>query len=215
MKIRWLGHSCFQITTADGVRIITDPYDSSIGLKLPFVSADIVTTSHGHFDHAAASEVHGTPKVVNSPEGLDYGKVKIRGIATFHDESEGAERGRNIMFVIQVTEQNANVTICHAGDLGHALSPRTAEDLKGVDVLMIPVGGVYTLDAAGAQKVVEQIEPHIVIPMHYKIKGLSIGIAGVEAFVAGRKDVSRLKEMEITGRDMPPQTRTVILERFA
>ena len=105
MKIQWLGHSSFLMTTNDGIRIVTDPYDSSIGLKLPFVTADIVTTSHGHFDHAAVSEVHGAPKIVNSIEGLDYGKVKIRGVATFHDESEGAERGRNIMFVIEVAEE--------------------------------------------------------------------------------------------------------------
>ncbi len=215
MKIQWLGHSSFLMTTNDGVRIVTDPYDSSIGLKLPFVTADIVTTSHGHFDHAAVSEVHGTPKIVNSIEGLDYGKVKIRGVATFHDESEGAERGRNIMFVIEVAEEGGAVSVCHAGDLGHLLTPGMVEELGSVDVLMIPVGGVYTLNAAGARRVVEQVEPHIAIPMHYKIPGLSLGVAGVEEFIAGQKEVAGLKELDVSSRDLPPRTSIVVLERSA
>ncbi len=215
MKIQWLGHACFLITTADGVKIATDPYDSSIGLKLPPVSADIVTTSHGHFDHAAVSEIHGTPKVVNSPEGLDYGKVKIRGVATYHDEHKGAQRGPNIMFVISAADDGGSISVCHAGDLGHLLTPEMVEGLKGLDVFMVPVGGTYTLDAAGARKVVDQIGPRIVIPMHYKIPGLSLGVEGADKFLAGQQEVTRLKELEITGRDLPPKMRIVVLERSA
>jgi len=213
MKLQWLGHACFLITTSENLRIVMDPYDSSIGLKLPHVSADIVTTSHGHFDHAAVSEVHGTPKVVNSTEGLNLGNVKIRGVAAYHDEHEGAERGQNIIFLVEITEGRECFTICHAGDLGHTLTPQIVERLGGVDVLLIPVGGYYTIDAAVARKVTEQIKPRIVIPMHYKMRGMSLPISGPEKFVEGKKDVKRLNELVLTKRnDLPRETQVVLLE---
>jgi L-ascorbate metabolism protein UlaG (beta-lactamase superfamily) len=214
MKMQWLGHACFLITTSGNLRILTDPYDSSIGLKLPPVSADIITTSHGHFDHAAVSEVQGTPKVVNSTEGLDLGKVKIRGVATYHDEHKGAERGQNIIFLIEIIEGRETFTICHAGDLGHTLTPPTLERLTGVDVLLIPVGGFYTIDGVGARKVTEQIKPRIVIPMHYKIRGVSLNISGAEKFLEGKKDVKRLNELVLTNRaELPPETQVILLEK--
>jgi L-ascorbate metabolism protein UlaG (beta-lactamase superfamily) len=214
MKIQWLGHACFLMTTSANLRILTDPYDSSIGLKLPFVSADIVTTSHGHFDHGAVSEVHGTPKVVNSLEGLDVGKAKIRGVASYHDEQKGAERGRNIIYVFEIIENGETFTLCHAGDLGHTLTPEIIERIGGVDVLMLPVGGTYTVDAAGAWKVVEQISPRIVLPMHYRIRGLKVNVGGVEKFIEGRKDVSRLRELSLSRRrDLPIDTQVILLER--
>jgi L-ascorbate metabolism protein UlaG (beta-lactamase superfamily) len=214
MKLQWLGHACFLISTSDNVRILLDPYDPSIGLKLPFISADIVTVSHGHFDHAAVGEVHGTPKVVNSTAGLDLGKVKIRGVATYHDEQQGAERGRNIMFLIDVIEGGETFTICHAGDLGHALSPEVVKRLDGVDVLLIPVGGNYTIDGAEAKKVTEQITPRIVVPMHYKIRGLSVNIGGPEKFLEGFKDVKKVKELALTKRrELPIDMQVVVLEK--
>jgi L-ascorbate metabolism protein UlaG (beta-lactamase superfamily) len=216
MKLQWLGHACFLMTTKENVRILTDPYDSTIGLKLPFISADIVTVSHGHFDHGAVSEVHGTPKVVNSTDGLDLGKVKIRGVAAFHDEHGGAERGRNILFVFEIIENGETFTICHLGDLGHTLTPDIVERLEGVDILLIPVGGTYTVDGRGARKVVEQINPRIVVPMHYRMAGLQVNISGPEKFLEGQKDVRKLKELTIAKRnDLPLSTQVIMLERTA
>ncbi len=212
MKIRWLGHASFEITTKAGTVLVTDPYDPSLGIKLPKVSADVVTVSHDHFDHAAVNEVGGKPTVINSLAGGEVGDIRISGIGTFHDESGGSQRGKNIAFIIEVKENGGTIRLCHAGDLGHTLDEAAAEKLKDIDVLMLPVGGTFTLDAADATRVVEQIKPGIVIPMHYKIKGLDLSIAGADEFLAGKKDTARLGEHEIAGKDIPTRTRVVVLE---
>ncbi|MFH1550279.1 MAG: MBL fold metallo-hydrolase [Planctomycetota bacterium] len=212
MKIRWLGHASFEITTKAGTVLVTDPYDPSLGIKLPKVSADVVTVSHEHFDHAAVNEVGGKPAVINSLAGGEVKDVRISGVGTFHDESGGSRRGKNIAFIIEVNENGDTIRLCHAGDLGHTLDEATAGKLKDIDILMLPVGGTFTLDAAGATRVVEQIKPGIVIPMHYKIKGLDLDIAGADGFLAGKKDTARLGELDIAAKDIPTETRVVVLE---
>jgi L-ascorbate metabolism protein UlaG (beta-lactamase superfamily) len=182
MHITYLGHSCFKIqdkTTSDGITVLTDPYDKSVGLRAPSLEADIVTISHGHADHNNKDAVRNTAFVVDTAGEYDVKGVLIEGVDSFHDEKNGAERGHNIIFRITVDD----VSIVHLGDLGHILDTKQLERLSGADILLIPVGGKYTLDAKKAVEVVSQIEPRIVIPMHYKTEGVKMEIDGVEKFI--------------------------------
>jgi L-ascorbate metabolism protein UlaG (beta-lactamase superfamily)/uncharacterized membrane protein YesL len=188
VEIRWLGHACFLITAGDGTRILTDPFDDTVGYDLPTVPADIVTVSHAHFDHNNVGVVQGSPEVVDSPGDRSFGGVRIRGVHTCHDTKGGALRGRNIVFIIETD----NVAICHAGDLGHVPSDETVKNIGRVDVLLIPVGGTYTLDARGAEEAVRKLGPKIVIPMHYKTRDLKLTeLDSAERFLAGLSRVER------------------------
>ena len=139
----------------------------------------------------------------------------LRALEMLRDETRSGTMRRTLNAIRQTLDDGGSLSVCHAGDLGHLLTPEMVEGLKGLDVFMVPVGGTYTLDAAGARKVVDQIGPRIVIPMHYKIPGLSLGVAGADKFLAGQQEVTKLKELEITGRDLPPKSRIVVLERSA
>ena len=188
VEIRWLGHACFLITAGDGTRILTDPFDDTVGYDLPTVPADIVTVSHAHFDHNNVAAVQGCPEVVNAPGDKSFGGVRVRGVQTCHDTKGGALRGRNTVFVIETDD----ITICHAGDLGHVPSDETARNIGRVDVLLIPVGGTYTLDAKGAQEAVRKLDPRIVIPMHYRTPDLKLTeLDTAERFLAGLSRVER------------------------
>jgi L-ascorbate metabolism protein UlaG (beta-lactamase superfamily) len=212
MKIRWLGHASFEITTKGGTVVVTDPYEDSIGISMPQVSADVITVSHGHFDHAAVSEVGGNPRVIDSAAGGQFKDVKVTGISTAHDESGGSKRGKNIVFIIEAKDDADTIRLCHMGDLGHTLDAATAAKLKNVDVLMLPVGGTYTIDSSGATKVVEQVTPGIAIPMHYRIPGLTLDISGVDGFLGNKKNVVRQRELNVARKDIPAPTRIVVLE---
>ena len=188
VEITWLGHACFLIAAGDGTRILTDPFDDTVGYDLPAVPADIVTVSHGHFDHSNVGVVQGSPEILNSPGGRSFGGVRIRGVQTYHDTKGGALRGHNIVFIIETDD----ITICHAGDLGHVPSDSTVQSIGRVDVLLIPVGGTYTLDAKGAQEAVRKLDPRIVIPMHYKTPDLRLTeLESPERFLAGLSRVER------------------------
>ncbi len=163
MEITWLGHSCFKIKGRKTI-LVTDPYDKSIGLNLPKTQADIVTVSHDHHDHNNVQAILGDPKVVDGPGEYEIKKVVIYGISSFHDQKQGAERGSNTIYLIEFD----GLRLCHLGDLGHNLTDSELEEINGVDVLMIPVGGVYTIDAELSSKIINEIEPRVVIPMHYK-----------------------------------------------
>jgi len=179
MEIKFLGHSSFMIKGNKQV-IVTDPYDDKVG-KFPSVKADIVTCSHDHHDHHAVDKVDGNPKVIDFPGEYEIGGTFIEGIPTFHDGSQGSERGENIVFSFYMED----IHVVHLGDLGHKLNDEQLDKIGDVDILMIPVGGVYTIDAAQAQDVIEEIEPRIVIPMHYQMEGIDIsgGIAPVTGFL--------------------------------
>ena len=219
MTIQWLGQACFKIAakTPSGAEIIvvTDPYSNEIGLRLPKLSADVVTVSHDHFDHNNLGEIKGNleavPFVVKEEGEYETKGVFAQSIATFHDNKEGAERGRNIMFLLHVDD----VTILHAGDLGHALTDEQIEAIGDLDILLIPVGGKYTIDAKGAAEVVKQLEPRIVVPMHYKIPGIKEDFSGVEPFLKlfGNK-FETMKKLKIGKKDlMGEETKVVLLER--
>lgn len=188
VQITWLGHACFLIVAGDGTRVLTDPFDGTVGYDLPAVQADVVTVSHGHFDHNNIGVVQGSPQVMDSPGKRSFGGVRIRGVQTYHDTKGGAVRGPNTVFIVETD----GMTICHAGDLGHNPSDEAVKNIGEVDVLLIPVGGTYTLDAKGALEVVRKFDPRIVIPMHYKTPDLKLtGIEGPERFLAGMSRVER------------------------
>jgi len=200
MYITWLGQACFKIQSKE-VTIVTDPYENKTGLKLPRLNCDIVTVSHDHYDHNDTKSLPGTPFVINTPGEYEIKGAFIWGLPSWHDEKEGAERGDNIIFIYKFEE----LRLAHLGDLGTKLNDEQLEKLKGVDVLMIPVGGIYTLDAVKAAEVVNQIEPRIVIPMHYKIPGLKIKLDPVDKFCSemGVKSYEPEEKLRLTKKDLP------------
>lgn len=183
MLISWYGHSCFKIQTkpqrgADEVVIFTDPFDKSIGLKPPQGNADIVLISHNHSDHNNFSNLKGDPFVVDALGEYSVKDVFVEGISSYHDKEQGASRGLNNIYTIR----SEDLLVCHLGDLGHTLSEEQIDEIGDVDVLMIPIGGKFTLNAEEAEKVISQIDPKIILPMHYKVPGLKADIDGKEEF---------------------------------
>ena len=193
MKIQWLGHSSFRIVGSKTV--VTDPY-GGIGLAFPEVRADIVTVSHGHFDHNAVESVGGEPAVVDDAGMHKIADVTIKGYNTAHDDVQGAKRGGNIIYLITMD----GYTIAHLGDLGCMPDHSVLGALEGVDELLIPVGGTYTLDAAGACETVGLLKPRIVVPMHYQTSALAFPLDPVEPFLTGLSGwtIHRLQQSECT-----------------
>lgn len=214
MKIKWLGHSCFLMTSESGARILTDPFDSQVGYPLPSVEADIVTTSHDHFDHGYIKAVKGKFMHLSEPGDFIQLGIDITGISTFHDEVEGKKRGRNVIFVFDID----GLRICHSGDLGHIPSARQTEAIGKIDILMLPVGGTYTVDASDAYKTVKILKPAITFPMHYKTPAINFLIDGVDKFlkeagVSGRLEIFVQKqEIEITSDNLELQPKVLVLE---
>lgn len=214
MEITYLGHSSFRIK-GKTVTIVTDPYTSEkVGFKFPKLEANIVTVSHDHFDHNQAHLIAGDPKIVSGPGEYEIAGISIFGTHTYHDNKNGEERGANTVYVMTID----GINVCHLGDLGHALTDEQLDSIGNVDVLFIPVGGVYTIDPSEANQVVMQIEPKIIIPMHYKTPGLAISkaeeMSGVEEFVKeiGIEPV-RDNKFVITSDKIPEEVQLVVLER--
>jgi len=210
MKIKWLGHAAFLITLDSGTRIITDPYETGNGLNYGRIEepADIVTISHDHFDHSNVATVQGNPQVVR---GTTEAKgIKFRGIPTYHDEAGGSQRGSNIILCFEVD----GVNVCHIGDLGHPLSDTQLAELGEVDILLIPVGGFFTIDARVASQVCDQLKPRVIIPMHYKNDKCAFPIASVDEFLRGKNNVTRLdsSEVEFKPEELPASTQIMVLK---
>ena len=182
-QIIWHGHACFEIT--DDLTIVTDPHDGkSIGIETPMVKGDIILVSHDHYDHNSVRTVEKKDSAVVRDAGKKKVKgVEIEGIESFHDEVKGAKRGKNIIFKFKVDD----ITFCHLGDLGHIPDKEILDKIGEVDILFIPVGGVYTLDADSAWETANLIKSRIIVPMHYKIQGLSLPISDVDPFLAKNK----------------------------
>ncbi len=215
MKIRYLGHATFLITTADGVRIITDPYEpggygGAIGYGPITEEADVVTISHEHGDHNYLAGVPGHPEIIRGP-GWHLGKeVPIHGVAAHHDASGGQERGEVTIFVFDVD----GVKVCHLGDLGHVLNHDQVRQIDAVDVLLLPVGGMATVDAATAAEVANQLGAPVIIPMHYKTEKLGFPFAPRDDFLRGKSNVKLLghSEVEITRQSLPEAPEIWVLE---
>ncbi|HHV72356.1 MAG TPA: MBL fold metallo-hydrolase [Clostridia bacterium] len=180
MRLRWFGHACFELVFDNGTVIVTDPFDASVGYPLPDVRATAVTSSHDHFDHNYVEGVKGDPQVIKGVGRYRVGGVDIKGIASFHDANRGQERGENTIFVFD----DGNLKVAHLGDLGHELTASQLDLLGPVDVLLIPVGGFYTIGPEEAANVVESIKPKVVIPMHFKTEAIDFPIAPVDDFLA-------------------------------
>ena len=179
MKIQWLGHSCFKLTESTGTTVVTDPYDSYIGFKMEPVSANIVTMSHKHKDHSAIANVTGNPTVIEGTGAWEIGGVGVTGLLSYHDNDKGAKRGENTIYLYRMD----GIDICHMGDIGQEMNVLLGESIGTVNVLMIPVGGNYTVDAEQAKEYVDFLMPDIVIPMHYKTENSELDIDDVDAFV--------------------------------
>ena len=212
MKVKWLGHAAFLITASDGTRVITDPYEPGDRLTYAPISesAQIVTVSHRHGDHNNVDAVKGNPMVVNSLESRKIKGIEIKGIATYHDTDKGAQRGENIIFCVTVDD----VRVAHLGDLGHVLSEEQIREVVPVDVLLIPVGGLYTIDGRAASQVAEALVARIVIPMHFRTARCGFPIADAEPFLKGRANVRKIdgSEVEFTKESLHEATETVVLK---
>ncbi len=214
MKVKYYGHAAFLITSNQGTRIITDPYkpgafDTMSYGKIPD-EADVVVVSHDHDDHNNSGELPGNPEVVRTPGKRSVHGIEFNGIATFHDTSSGRERGENIIFSFTVD----GIIICHLGDLGHALSQNEVEAIGAVDLLLIPVGGFYTIDSKAASEVARQLNPSIIIPMHFKTGKCEFPITPVDEFTKGKPKVKVMNSSEISldkGK-LPKETEIIVLQ---
>lgn len=214
MKIKYFGHSCFLLTESTGTSVVCDPYDESVGYALPAVSADAVTVSHHHYDHDCLKKITGSPVVLDKETGYELPGVKINAIKSFHDDCLGKERGENVIFKFRMD----GLEICHLGDLGEECSTDLLESILPVNVLLIPVGGNYTIDAAMAKEYVDRIMPDIVIPMHYRTKDCRLDIAKVDDFLNefDGEDVTITEaekgaEIEISRDDLDGEHTTIIV----
>lgn len=214
MKIRYLGHSAFVLTSDDGKKVLTDPYESgsydgAVGYKPITEKVDVVTASHEHEDHFCTTGLPEGYEVVKTPGKHEAAGFHINGVKTYHDTSGGKERGRNIIFTVEID----GVRVCHLGDLGHTLSGEQAAAVGKVDVLFVPVGGYFTIGPKEAMDVIETLDPSVIIPMHYKTDVLGFPIAPVDDFLslAGDHDRADTYEVELTRDDMGSK-RILVLE---
>ncbi|HMA83353.1 MAG TPA: MBL fold metallo-hydrolase [Candidatus Thermoplasmatota archaeon] len=201
LEIRWHGHSCFEISNK--YTLITDPHDGkSIGIPTPMVTADMVLVSHNHYDHNSTKTVaNENTTIITDKRKRTIHNISLKGIPTYHDICQGEKRGENTIFLFTIED----ITFCHLGDLGHVLSEKQIESLGTVDILFIPVGGTYTLDIDKTWDLISKINPRIIVPMHYKIEGLSLPIAPVDTFLSQAPyDVLKVgNQIDIEPEDLP------------
>jgi L-ascorbate metabolism protein UlaG (beta-lactamase superfamily) len=216
VNIKWLGHAAFLITAGSGVRIITDPYESgAYGGQISYGEildkAEIVTISHDHGDHNYAQGIGGSPAVLKEPGSCQIKGVSFKGLPTYHDTAEGKERGKNIIFVIEID----GLKICHLGDLGHFLSANEMKELDKIDILLTPAGGrPATLEPLEVTQLAEQINPRIIIPMHFKTQKIGFPFRPLEDFLAGKERIKRLNtsELTISKENLPANTEIIVLQ---
>ena len=212
MKIKFLGHAAFMITSDDGVKIITDPYKTGPGFNYGEIneSADFVAASHDHFDHANVDAIGGNPQVMRRAEVASAKGIEFKGIISYHDDEGGRMRGNNVIFCFELD----GLRVCHLGDLGHLLDEKQKVEIGKVDILIIPVGGYYTIDAKTATEVCDQLKPGVIFPMHYRTdKGLHV-IAGVDDFLRGKVKVKWLdtSQVEFKAGELPEAGQIIVLK---
>ena len=210
MDIDWFGHSCFRLRES-GVTILTDPYDKSIGYTMPRVRADIITVSHEAPGHAAASAVKGDARVLSKPGEYEVKDVFITGIQTWRGGGEhGEAKEENTLFVFEF----GDLTVCHLGDLARILTQAQVEAMPDIDVLLVPVGGGSALDSDKAAEVISLLEPHVVIPMHYRTPYVTIPLDPISKFLKemGAAEHSPQESARIVRSDLPEQTQVIVLE---
>lgn len=209
MELTWLGHSCFRLRGKDAT-LITDPPDPTTGYSLGRLSADIVTISHNHPGHNFVKTITGDPKIIDGPGEYEVHQILISGVQTYHDRERGKLLGRNTAYLITMDD----VQFCHLGDLGDTLDDRAQEALSGADVLLVPVGGSAALDAERAVEVIAQIEPRLVVPMHYATPAYKPGgLDPVDKFLRemGVEASEPLPKLAITKASLPSEPQVVLL----
>jgi L-ascorbate metabolism protein UlaG (beta-lactamase superfamily) len=216
MRLTYFGHSSFLVETADGTRVILDPYrhgafDGAVGYAPVDEKAEVVVASHEHDDHGACDTIPGDPLILVHPTSETIGSLTITGVDVSHDESGGSERGKNTIAVLD----DGDVRLVHLGDLGHTLDSATIEALGRVDILLVPVGGFFTIDHQQAAEVVGSLSPRIVIPMHYKTTAVDFPISPVDPFLATQANVERRDDsvLEVTADTLPKKPVTIVLAR--
>lgn len=215
MKIKYLGHSCFLLTESTGTAVVCDPYSGEVGYSMPPVSADAVTISHHHYDHDYVKGVGGKPVILDKEQGYELPGVEINAVKSFHDRSQGAERGENVIFKFRMD----GLDVCHLGDLGEDCTPELIEAILPVNVLLIPVGGTYTIDAAMAKEYADRLMPDVVIPMHYRVKGCNLDIDKADEFLSLFEDehveIEEIDgELELSREDIDGErTRVILMNR--
>jgi len=214
MKIQYFGHSCFYIKNKN-ISLLADPFNPEmVGMPLPKVSAEIVTVSHQHEDHNQVNLVQGKKAVFDFPGQYEVGGVKIFGYQSYHDKTQGSERGENIIFKVIIN----NIKLTHLGDLGHSLDSHLIEELEDTDVLLVPIGGTYTINCQEALKIVEQIKPSVFIPMHYQTpkhdakKFGSLAVLPDFLKLAGKEAIQPVSKYEIKTEADLPESELVVLE---
>jgi len=218
MNIIWHGQSFFEISTKDiknkELKIAIDPFDKNLGLKIPKIEAQILLITHNHSDHSNKKAINGNPFLIEEPGEYEVKGVHIKGIQGFHDDSQGKERGKVVFYVVEIE----NMKICHLSDIGQKeLTPEQVEEIGNIDILMIPVGGTYTIDAKQASNIISQIEPKIVIPMHYQIPKLNLKLDSLEQFLKeiGSQKIDPQKKLKIKVSDIPKETmQTIVFEVY-
>ncbi|OGO23054.1 MAG: lactamase [Chloroflexi bacterium RBG_16_50_9] len=208
MDITWLGHSCLRIKGSEVV-IITDPFSPDLGYSLGKPTAHIITVSHEHPSHAYTQGIGGDPKIIRGPGEYEVKGALIIGMATFHDAEDGKKLGKNTIYLIELD----GISVCHLGDIGHTLNAEQVEELGDVDVLLLPVGGISTIDAAMAANIIRQLEPKAVIPMHYKTPAIKRELDPVEKFLKemGMEQVESRPKLTVTRSSLPVSTQIFLL----
>lgn len=213
MEISWLGHSCFQLR-GKNVTLVTDPFSPQQGPvqgeapRLGKITASIVTVSHNHAGHNNVMGVNGNPRVVRGPGEYEISDVLITGVASYHDDKKGQEYGRNTIYVIHMDD----LVICHLGDLGHVLREEQLEEVADADVLLIPIGGEHTINVTQAAEIISQVEPRIVIPMHYRAGGGDVpGPLDKFCREMGAETLNAQPRLVVTRSSLPAETQVVVL----
>jgi L-ascorbate metabolism protein UlaG (beta-lactamase superfamily) len=209
LEINWYGHACFRLKDRN-LTVVCDPYDKSIGLTLPKLKADIVTISHYAPGHSYAEAIKDTRKVFSGPGEYEVEGVFITGIATFHGKNQAGVADPNTVFIFEFPE----MTVAHLGDLGHVLTESQVEAIPNIDVLLVPVGGRYTLDAAMAAEVIGIVEPRIVIPMHFRMEGTPQQLDPLDRFLKemGVPAPEPIGALRITKAQLPEETQVMVME---
>ena len=211
MLVKWYGHSCFLFTGENGVRVLTDPCDTSTGYTLHDIEADVVTSSHDHHDHNYFEAAKGSPVIVNQTGETVAAGIRFYGVPTWHDNAGGKERGRNLIFLFELD----GLRIAHLGDLGHIPDEDTLKLLEGTDIMLVPIGGVYTIDHKDALKIRSLVKPRVMIPMHYATPNLTFALNSLQQLIddADCGKIHRVRENEVTfTKDSLGNNRIVVME---
>jgi L-ascorbate metabolism protein UlaG (beta-lactamase superfamily) len=212
MKLKWLAVASFLVTTDNGIKIIIDPYKAGGPIKAAEYKgpADIVTISHAHNDHSYIVNIEGNPQIIKEAKPVEVKGIKFNGVSAFHDEEQGAKRGKNIVFTMEVD----GIHFCHLGDLGHMLSDEQIAQIGKVDVLLTPVGGLWAIDAETAWKIGSKMKAKVIIPMHYRDERCDFPVATVDDFLKGKKNVIRMEssEIEFKAGKLPAETTIIVLK---